>query len=632
MTRPTVWPAPHARLAQRPLPAGAVTVTGGPWQYRRRTNARVSLAHGLEQLRRSGTIANFARLGAGGSGDGGRHGHLDAFDPDTKNFVDSDVYKWLEAVAWARVAEQVPADVLEAADEIVELVGGAQAPDGYLNTWFQTLDPSERFSDLRYGHELYCLGHLIQAGLAWQRVRGDDRLLKTGRRFADLVVERFGDSDVVCGHPCVEMALMELTRETGEPQYARLAAAMIDRRGRGTLGAGRFGSAYYQDERPYREMRTLDGHAVRALYLAAGATDVATDNGDGDLLAAAWRQWEAVRRSRVYLTGGLGSRHLGESFGADYELPPDAAYCETCAAIGLVMWSWRLQLTRTDGAIGDLIERAVHNGLLSGVALGGRSFHYTNPLDVHDAHPRQEWFEIACCPPNVMRAIATLDQLVATETDDGVQLHQYVPARIDAGRGRVLTVETGYPADGTITVRVLAAPVQPWGMAVRVPAWSAQRFAVAVNGAPAPADVADGYAKVRRVWREGDAMTLTLDLAVRTVRADPRISAARGTVAVERGPIVYALDAAVAGGGDPAFVRLQEDLDAQPVPSAVPGLVDLDVAVLRERLRDAGWPYLDTADPVAGVAARVRLVPFAHAGNAGAGPLRTWLGATPAGG
>lgn len=622
MARPAVSPSPEASASgYRPLPAGAVELVGGEWHRRQRVNARASLAHGLEQLQRSGTIANFETLAADVPG---AHGHLGASDGDVKNFVDSDVYKWLEAVAWATVGQDVEAALLDEASRIIDVVGAAQAEDGYLNTWFQRVGSEARFSDLAYGHELYCLGHLIQAGLAWSRARDDGRLLAIARRFADLVIDAFAPTRWVCGHPCVEMAMVELSRQTSVQKYARFAAELIDRRGAGVLGAGRFGAAYYQDDRPYRQMTTLSGHAVRAVYLASGAVDVAVESDDAALLDAARTQWRNVVATRTYITGGIGSRYWDESFGDDFELPSDGAYCETCAAIGLVMWTWRLSLTDLDGDYGDLVERAIYNALLSGIAPNGRSFHYTNPLEVRGSHPRHDWFEIACCPPNAMRMVASLDQLVATETDDGVQLHHFTPARIDAGRGREVTVSTAYPAYGDIAVEVRASPSTVWGMSLRIPVWAAGGWTLHVNGEPVDIALDRGYATVTRAWNQGDVVTLRLDMKVRQTTADARIGVGSAVV-IERGPIVYCLDEARAGVGDIGVAWLVPHAPPELEPNAdgVAPLIAVQVAADEEARN--GWPYSSSARSWTGGPRRALLVPFAEAGLIGAGKLRTWI-------
>ncbi len=343
-------------------------------------------------------------------------------------FSDTDVYKWLEALAWELGREPTP-ELERLATETIELVAAAQMPDGYLNTWCQIEDPAWRWSDLQMGHELYCLGHLTQAAIAFARTTGDERLLTVARRFADLVDEEFrgGPQTGTDGHPEVEVALVELYRQTGESRYLELADTLTSRRGHGLFAEGRFDSNYYQDAEPVRGSRTIVGHAVRALYLAAGVTDLYTETGDEQLLDAMLAQWYDATTAKTYLTGGIGSRHLGESIGDPHELPPDGAYCETCAAIASIMWNWRMLLVTGQSRFADVLERTLYNGFLSGLSLDGRTFFYVNPLQSRGGHGRHMWDPVACCPPNIMRLLASLDQYLATTSDAGVQVQLYAP-------------------------------------------------------------------------------------------------------------------------------------------------------------------------------------------------------------
>ncbi|MCU1432492.1 MAG: hypothetical protein JWP95_1597 [Actinotalea sp.] len=626
--RGIVAPVHRALQAARPLPVGAVRLTSGMWADRQKVNRDASLGWGAEKLRAAGNVRNFQNL----LGEPvGSHGHAGAADADVKNFVDSDVYKWLEAVGWESAHGELPAQVETQAEELIGLIVAAQDDDGYLNTWYQTQDASQRFSNLGFGHEMYCLGHLIQAAVAYSRVRGDTRLLEVARRFADLIVTRFGPGgrEVICGHPEIEMALVELTRETGDPRYADLAHAFVDRRGRGLLGNGRFGAAYFQDRVPFRDLDTVEGHAVRALYLGAGAVDAAVETGDGSLLEAARRQWADMVATKTYLTGGVGSRHHGESFGDPFELPSDQAYCETCAAIGVAMWSWRLLLTRLDGAVGDVIERALLNAFLTGVSLDGRAFSYVNPLHVRGEHPREEWFEIACCPPNVMRTLASIEQYLATEDDDSVHLHQYASATLDAGRGRHLVVSTDYPTTGTVEVLVKASPAEAWALVARVPAWAPAPVTVSVNGQVVAAEaVANGYLRVRRTWQAGDVVLLAFDVSPRLTRASPDIDGLRGSVAIERGPLVYCLESIdlPAGASLDAMVlergALPVDRNGELGSPPPVGLV------VRTRPAEySAWPYppADSPAPLPDGAVEVTALPYATWGNRGTGGMRVWI-------
>jgi DUF1680 family protein len=605
---------------------------------RQRTVRDTSLLAGLDRLRVAGNIHNFEV--AAGRASGG-HGHADALDGDVKNFVDSDLYKWLEAVAWTD-SGAVPQAVAQAADEAIELIAAAQADDGYLNTWYQMGPPSERFSNLQFGHEMYCLGHLIQAATAFHHARSDARLLAVAVRAADLLVQRFGlnGQPVVCGHPEIEMALVGLARATDRRDYVDLAAALIDRRGHGTLGPGRFGAAYYQDRLPVRDLVRLEGHAVRALYLSSGIVDVATATGDDTLLAASRRHWDALVAGQTYITGGVGSRQLGESLGEPYELPPDLAYCETCAGIALIMWSWRLLLVERDGRYADMIERALYNAVLPGMGLEGATFFYDNKLQVRAPFQRQPWFEIACCPPNLMRLLTSIDQYTATQDDHGIQIHQYGACHVAADHGRTLAIATAYPAEGHIEILVNSTDSVPWTLSLRIPAWTGQDATVAINGRPLPLTSEDGYAQLSRQWAPGDTVTLDLAPQPRLTWPDQRIDAVRGTAAIEYGPLVYCLESTdlphqatltADQAGCDALNGIRLCLGPAPRRDGqdIGGLPTLVVDAVRDQVGGPAWPYSAdryAANGTPGTSPEsVRLIPYALWANRGPSTMRVFL-------
>ena len=373
-------------------------------------------------------------------------------------FMDSDVYKWLEAVAWELGRE--PADDLrELQREVTALVAAAQADDGYVDSVQQVRFDGARYTDLKWSHEMYCAGHLMQAAVAQSRATGDTALLDVAVANADHLVRTFGDGPDqvrdVDGHPVVEMGLVELFRETGNRAYLDLAHWFVDARGHGIIERAGGEPTYFSDRVPSRQATTVEGHAVRAVYLAAGAVDVAIETGDAELLAASERQFADMMATKAFITGGLGARWDFEAFGDPYELPTDRGYAETCAAIGGVQWAWRLLLATGRPEYADAVERLLYNAFLPGVSLAGTEYFYVNPLQHRDhahadenrspAHGRRGWFDCACCPPNIMRTFASLDGYLATATDGGLQVHQYATA--DLGP---VSVETGYPHDGHV--------------------------------------------------------------------------------------------------------------------------------------------------------------------------------------
>jgi DUF1680 family protein len=598
---------PRAATVLRPLALSDVQLKDGLWLDRQRANRDVSLPDGLRQLHDAGNLRNFEI--AAGRAEG------DVLGPV---FADSDVYKWLEAAAWEYGRE--PDDALLAEQlRITELVAAAQQPDGYLNTVVPVRE-GRRYGHPERDHEHYCAGHLIQAAVAQKRATGRDDLLDVAIGVADHLVREFGPRSAtgaagdVDGHPVIETALAELYRETGRREYLDLAAWFVDARGHRTLE--RFGgnSTYLSDRVPVRDATTVEGHAVRAVYLAAGAADVAIETSDSALLAALARQYEHMSQTKQYVTGGLGSRWDGEAFGDPYELPSDRAYAETCAAIGAVQWAWRMLLSTGEASYADQIERLLFNGFLAGVSLHGGEYFYVNPLQVrHDAHADDErtpkngrlrWFGCACCPPNIMRTLSSLGGYLATSTPNGVQLHQYVPgiirATTDAGDVE-LEVTTRYPWEGHVRIAVKSAPAGPITIALRIPQWAE---GASLDGVDA---TAGDYARVTRAFMSGDELELVLPLAPRLTRPHPRVDAVRGSVAVERGPLVYAFERA----DQPEDVVLDDvavdagSLRESDAPGLVPGLVGVSLRT-HEGATLTGIPY------------------FAWA-NRGADDMRVWL-------
>ena len=619
----SVAPTPSARVRLRPVDGRGVVIREGLLADRQRVNREVTLLRGAEELERAGTLDNL-RIAAGRMA-GERRGMV---------FSDSDVYKWLEALAW-ELGREESAELGRLARETTELVAAAQEPDGYLNSWCQVVDPAWRWTDMEMGHELYCAGHLFQAGVASARSTGDTSLLTVGRRFGDLIdqVFRTGADERTDGHPEVEVALVELYRQTGEARYLELAEKLTARRGYGLFANGRFELDYYQDAEPVRGSRSIVGHAVRALYLAAGVTDIYAETGDDALLGSMLAQWDDLTTAKIYLTGGVGSRHHGEAIGDPYELPPDRAYCETCAAIASIMWNWRMLLVTGESRFADLLERTLYNGFLSGHSLDGTSFFYVNPLQSRSGEARHHWNPVACCPPNIMRLLASLHHYLATSTETGIQLHQYTSSTIRTvmpSAGPVeLRVETSYPWSGSVSVEVVSTTDAEWTLSLRIPAWARS---ASVDGKPV---AAGDYATLTRRWHESDRVELELDVSPRLTAANPRIDAVRGCVALERGPIVYCVEEHdLPGGADLADVAVDTALD--PVDSGpLTQLGGLPGVALTGVARDVdGWRRAEYRDlrelPAATIAAPTQLVavPYFAWGNRDRGGMRVWIPAT----
>lgn len=638
----TVVPVAPTRGRLRPLGLDEVRITGGFWARRRETNATATLAHCRDWMERVGWTGNF-RAVAEGRIQHDRHG---------REFADSEIYKLLEAMAWqAACGTGAALDPDIAA--LTEAVASAQEPDGYLNTAFGHPGQQPRYSDLEWGHELYCYGFLIQAGIAQARTRGEGELTKVARRAADHICATFGRGGIerVCGHAEIEMALVELGRLTGEQRYLDQAALFIERRGRGTLAEDEFGRVYHQDDVPVRDATTLRGHAVRALYLASGAVDVAVETGDEELFAAVVRQWEAGVARRTYLTGGMGSHHRDEAFGDDFVLPPDRAYSETCAGVASVQLGWRLLLATGDPRYADLAERTLFNVVATSPSEDGRSFFYANSLHrrrrgavpaADEVSPRAQsslrapWFAVSCCPTNVARTLAQLPAYLATADDQGVQLHQYADAEITTtltgGHAVALSVRTDYPSGGNVTVRIdTSPPAHPWTLSLRVPAWTEGATAYLVDPDGTCRTVDPGTAEITRMFAPGDEIRLELPVAPRWIAPDPRIDAVRGTVAVQRGPLVYCAESVdLPDGREVDAVRVDPSVEPEDGPD---GTVVAPGEVVEQAEVDpsqAAWPYrpLDRATVSAAERAGIVLVPYNSWANRGPSTMRVWLPTT----
>jgi uncharacterized protein len=626
-------PVAPSRGRLRPLGLDEVEITGGPWATRQQVNAEATLVHAQGWMERLGWLANFTHA-ADGTIAGNHQGMM---------FADSDVYKLMEAMAW-EVGRSGSADADERFRDLTAIIAPAQEADGYLNTVFGRDGQPPRYSNLEWGHELYNDGHLFQAAVARARTTGADEFVEIARRVADHVCATFADGGIerVGGHPEVELGLAELARLTGEQRYLDQAVRFVERRGRGTLGEIQFGPAYFQDDMPIRDATVFRGHAVRALYLAAGAVDVAVESGDDELLGVLIEQWENTIARRTYLTGGMGSQHTGEAFGEDFMLPPDRAYSETCAGIASVMLAWRLLLATGEARFADLIERTLHNVVATSPAPDGRHFFYANPLhqrmpgsvpaeDVESRRAstslREPWFLVACCPTNVARTFASLACYLATADDAGIQIHQYASSRIrtslPTGRPVGVEVSTDYPADGTVTVRVTESDGQPWVLSLRVPPWATGAEVTDPDGART---VAPGVASLERPFSVGDVVTLTLPLIPRWTHPDPRIDAVRGCVAVERGPIVLCAESVDLPDG--------RHVDGLRVDPSVPPRDQNGAVVVAGQLiepADRVWPYGEGAAPDPELDAEpleVPLIPYHQWANRGPSTMRVWLPTT----
>jgi DUF1680 family protein len=537
--------------------------------------------------------------------------------------MDSDIYKTLEAIGWELSHGDRP-DLATFAATTAALLEQAQQPDGYLNSYIQ-VSGEPRYARLAWSHEMYCAGHLIQAAIALHRGTGDARLLTVATRLADHLVSEFAAKEKgLDGHPIIETALTELYRETGITSYLSLARQFVDQRGHGLAGDSGMGRRYLQDHMPVRESGTEVGHTVRALYLEAGVTDVATETEDDELLKSSIRRWDDMVATKTSLTGGNGSRHVDEGFGDRFELPPDRAYNETCAAIASFQWSWRLLLATGDPKYADHMERVLYNGFAAAISQPGDRFFYVNPLQRREDHfekddpgRRRVWFSCACCPPNIMRLLASLEHYLATVADDTLHVHQYAGARL-TGADLDLELTTDYPWSGLVTLRVISAPPAPRGVALRIPAWSTSTSFTINHSKERTAVPQAGYLRLHQEWRAGDEITLHLDVTPRWVYPDRRVDAVRSCAAIERGPLVYCFEQA------DQLVRLDE-LAVRPGSRLTDREVTLDGIGSTIQVTVAAGRHLPPAPeaPVSRISAVA--IPYFHWDNRDGGPMRVWI-------
>ncbi len=482
-------------------------------------------------------------------------------------YWESDISKWLEAVSYS-LARHPDAALDALADEVIAFFTSFQQADGYLNVWFTQVEPARRWTNLRDWHELYCAGHLIEAAVAHFRATGKRTLLDAVCRYADYIASIFGaETDKRHGYPGheeLELALVKLYQTTGEERYLRLSQYFVEERGqqraeghyydiearqRGEDPANFWARTYEynQSHVPVREQQKVVGHAVRAMYLYSALVDLAQQSGDDTLFQASERFWQHLSSQQLYITGGIGPSSRNEGFTADYDLPNTDAYAETCAAIGLIFWSQRMLQYDADSRYADVLECALYNGVLSSVALHGRAFFYENPLESNGTHHRQPWYYCACCPPNIARLLMSLGHYIYTVSPTDILVHLYIQstASIQVGNERVtLRQESNYPWDGTIRLHMELAQPAEFGLNLRLPHWS-RDARLSMNGEEIAIEQSayKGYAHIRRHWQPADSIVLTLPMPIERVYAHPDIRADNGSIALQRGPLVYCLEA-----------------------------------------------------------------------------------------
>lgn len=631
------------RLAAVPL--ADVSIDDSFWNTRLETNRNVTLEHQYDQLGER-CLRNFERVRDGKTG--GFRGMW---------FEDSDAYKWLEAASYVLATHDDP-ELKARVDEVVELVAAAQDENGYLNTYFTLEEPDARWTNLNMMHELYCAGHLFEAAVAHHRATGEDSLLDVATAFADHIDDVFGtgddDLDGVPGHEGVELALVKLYRVTGEERYRDLARYFVDRRGRADsrlewetahpdetggdvppdifLDDGEWDGSYAQAHEPFREQETVEGHAVRAMYLYSGVASLVAETGDSELYETLETLWSNMTTRRMYVTGGIGPESAHEGFSVDYDLRNRTAYAETCAAIGSVFWNHRMFLLTGERRFYDVLERALYNGVLAGVSLDGTEFFYENPLESLGHHHRKGWFQCACCPPNVARLFASLGEYVyAQGPDDDLYVNLFVGSEADLeveGQPVTLTQQTEYPWGDSTTVSVETETPVETALRVRVPPWCADLTA-SLNGELVDVDADDEYVVLDRTWADGDSVTLEFSLPVTRLAAHPNVPDDADRVAIQRGPLVYCVEETDLDGAAPSHLRVDPttDVQTQQRDDLLDGVVTVETdarAVTTEKWENELYrDFADVADESR--EATVTAVPYYGWDNREAGRMRVWL-------
>jgi hypothetical protein len=518
------------------VPIRAVTMGDGFWSQRMRTNVEDSIPTLLALLEEHGVVDNFRRLS--GRKNAGRRGPL---------YTDSDLYKWMEAVAFVLQSGDRP-ELRQTLDKLIDDVLAAQEPSGYLNTYYVGERAKLRFTEMYRSHELYCLGHLLQAGIAYYRATGNRTLLDGGIKYADYVVHTLGPEKkpALTGHPELEMALVELYRTTGDKRYLDFVNYLFTGE-KLRLQLTDDQVKYLFSGIPFTSRLELEGHAVRSLYACSGATDYYLETGDADYRETLDRLWKDLVERKMYITGGVGSYAEGESVGQAYDLPNQRAYAESCAAIANLMWNWRMLAAKAAAPYADIMERALYNGINAGMSLSGTLYCYRNPLESRgEEDARQPWYDTTCCPPNLERTFAAIPGYLYATSPTGVYVNLYHASTLDwhleDGTGLKLVQRTKYPWEGDISLTISPAKPATFTLYLRIPDW-ASKATVTLDGKPATGKPKPGeYFAIHQEWRGDSAVRLQLDMTPHLVEANPLVPEDYGKVAVQRGPLVYCLE------------------------------------------------------------------------------------------
>jgi DUF1680 family protein len=611
----------------RPVPFTDVQIRDSFWSPRQEVNRIVSIPVNLEMLEKSGNLKNLELAAAKATN--GFTGPV---------FMDSDVHKALEAASYSLATHPDPF-LEKRIDEIIAKLAAAQLADGYLDSYYIVKEPSKRWTNLRDNHELYCAGHMIEAAVAHYRATGKTNFLSVATKLADHIDATFGTDKRLgyCGHPEVELALVKLWQATGEKRYFELARFFIENRGRKFFATehhtplDKYDGTYWQDDVPICDHRNIKGHAVRAAYLLSGATDVAAVTRDPALLKMINRVWRNTTQRNMYLTGGIGPSASNEGFTHDYDLPNLTAYQETCASVALAQWNHRLALLYGDARFADVFERSLYNGVLAGVSLDGKRFFYVNPLESRGRHHRSPWFGCACCPPNVARTLASLGGYAYAVSDDALWVNLYIQGSATAnmgGRKLHLIVESDYPWDGKVVLKPQVEQTTRFDLHLRIPGWC-KSAKVYVNHEPiAHPKIDRGYFVLEREWKNGDVVELNLPMPVERIAANPSVKDDIGQLAIQRGPLVYCLEACdQVESLDSIHLPRDSELKAETAQDLLGGIVV--VKGFAETVPEQEW----TGELYQAITRSARVpitaIPYYAWDNRKAGPMKVWVPTTP---
>lgn len=604
----------------------------GYWQ---KQNVARTIPHIFKEMVDRGYIANMASIK----------------NPEVKRramwFSDSDVFKGLEAALWSSQLNPQILDVI-GYDEICDYIDANQENDGYINSHFQKVEPAFKWMDFASGHEIYTAGHLIQAGVAESRILGKKKLYGSAIKFADLLVKKFGNDQpyISDGHPLIETALIELYRESGDVSYLRLSDKMLEGRGHETIASSNAANhfhptpaKYIQDHVPVRETNQAVGHAVRQMYLGLGVMDLFIETKDLALLAVQETLWEDVTSAKMYLTGGIGSRHRDESFGDPYELPNDRAYAETCASVGLFMWSWKLLLATGKSRYADLLETLIHNILPGAISSDYQNFFYSNPLHRRadhmmtfdeEASSRLPWYRVSCCPANLARLVGSLNTYLLSENSQGIYVHLYSSGRFSSAMSELpfqIHLNSKYATAGNVQLQIHQISGQ--AIYLRNPKWSKNTI-IKINGDTVVIKPnKEGYFALEGC-KDKDIIEIDFGIKAEFVFPHPLIDGSRGCLAIVRGPTIYVLEQSPKNGGMKVedFVLESQSplLESEAEDANGRSFIEITVKGFLPEVEES--PYQTSVKPLKGQSVKAVLVPYSLWGNPVLGGMRVWIPAT----